>query len=115
MLICVYTSEVKTNNRSLSVLEYKRSICIMYRWNFVKSVWQKFDMYKEILCTQKNVMGLTPWRRPIGLKAVSQGIMLLSIPMVFSVYTDETENEWSKFICVYMKRIGYVQRKYVCT
>ena len=27
------------------------------------------------------------------MKAVSQGIMLLSIPMAFSVYTDETETK----------------------
>ena len=58
-------------------------------------------MYKEILCTQNNVMGLTPWRRPIGLKAVSQGIMLLSIPMV-SVYKQTNENKRKKFVYVWI-------------
>ena len=46
-------------------------------------------------------MGLTPRGRPIGLKAVSQGIMLLSIPMV-SVYKQTNENKWKKFVYVWI-------------
>ena len=67
--VCLYLSI-----KGVSVLCIdKKTVC----------VWKGFDMYKEILCTQKNVMGLTPRGRPIGLKAVSQGIMLLSIPMEY--------------------------------
>ena len=57
-------------------------------------------MYKEILCTQKNVMGLTPWWRPIGLKAVSQGI--LSLEPMDSAYKQTDENKWKKFVYVWI-------------
>ena len=101
-----------TDDRSLLVLEYVRSICIMYRWTLFE---KKFDMYKEILCTQKNVMGLTPWWRPIGLKAVSQGIMLLSIPMV-SVYKQTNENKRKKFVYVWiLTMMIWVCTNKICT
>ena len=100
MLIWIYTSEVKTDDRSLSVLEYKRSIYIMYRWTLVV-IWKKFDMYKEILCTPKNVMGLTPWRRPIDLRKVLSGTILLSEPMD-SVYKQTDENKRKKSVYVWI-------------
>src|ERR1051325_4895624 len=66
-------------------------------------------MYKEILCTQKNVMGLTPRWRPIDLKAVSQGIMLLSISMECSVKCKQTEE-----VCLYYVQIKrYVHKRNV--
>ena len=52
-------------------------------------------------------MGLTPWRRPIGLKAVSQGIMLLSIPMECSVKCKQTEE-----VCPYYVQVKrYVHKR----
>ena len=55
-------------------------------------------------------MGLTPWGRPIGLKAVSQGIMLLSIPMD-SVYKQTDENKRNKFVYVWI----LTKRFWICT
>ena len=46
MFIWVYTSEVKTNDQSLSVLEYKKYLCYVQ----MKILYEKY-----LVCTKKNM------------------------------------------------------------
>ena len=81
----------------------------------MKRIWY---VQGKICMYIKNVgLGLTPWGRPIGLKAVSQGVMLLLIPMVCGVKWKQTEEVCLCYVkvkrCVH-KRNGYAQRN-ICT
>src|ERR1051325_11651509 len=62
-------------------------------------------MYKEVWMYIRG-LGLTPQGWPIGLKAVSPGIMLLLIPMVFSVYASEVKtNDRSLSVLEYLQKV----------
>ena len=91
MLVWVYTSEMNTNDRSLSVLGYVRSICIMYRWNLY--VQGNIMYIKE--CYGTYTVMEAHWS-----KEISQGI--LSLEPMDSAYKQTNENKWKKFVYVWI-------------
>ena len=85
-----------TDDRSLSVLEYVRSICIMYRWTLFEKVWY---VQRNIMYT-KECYGTYTVMEAHWLKEISQGI--LSLEPMDSAYKQTDENKWKKFVYVWI-------------